>query len=147
MSTHGARRRAGDGVAAERRGVVAGLEAGRRVVGDEERADRQSVREALRERDRVGPDAVGLPREERAAAADAGLHLVEDQQRAVLVGERARLREHLGRERVHAALALHRLEQDRGGVRADVLGERLRRREARRRARAARTPRASPAGR
>ena len=42
-----------DGVAAEGRGVVAGLEAGRRVVGDEQRADRQAVREPLGERDRV----------------------------------------------------------------------------------------------
>ena len=40
-----------DRVAAEGRGVVAGLEAGRRVVGDEQRADRQAVRESLGERD------------------------------------------------------------------------------------------------
>ena len=86
-----------DGVAAEGRGVVAGLEAGGRVVGDEERADREPVREALRERDGVGPHAELLPGEERAGAADAGLHLVEDQQRAVLVGELARLREELRR--------------------------------------------------
>ena len=44
---------AGDGVAAERRGVVARHEAGGRVVGDEQRADRQAVREPLRERDGV----------------------------------------------------------------------------------------------
>ncbi len=128
---HGARGGARDRVAAERRGVVARLEARRCVVRDEQRADRQPVREALGERDRVRPDAVGLPREERAAAADAGLHLVEDQQRAVRVGELACLRERLGRERMDAALALHRLEQDRRGVRADVLGERRRCREAR----------------
>ena len=125
----GAGCRTRDGIAAERRGVVAGLEAGRRVVGDEQRADRQAVREPLRERDCMRLDAESLPREERAGAPDAGLHLVEDQQRAVLVGERARFREGLGRERMHAALALHRLEQDRRGLRPDVLGERLRRRE------------------
>ena len=136
-----------DRVAAERGGVVAGLERRRRVVGDEQRADRQPVREPLRERHRVGPDAELLPREERAGAADAGLHLVEDEQRAVLVGERAREREDLRRERPDAALALHRLEQDRG---------RRRRRRRRRRGvvrasrsarpgRAARTARASPA--
>ena len=45
--------------------------------------DRQPVCEALRERHRVGANAVGLPGEERSAAADACLHLVEDQQRAV----------------------------------------------------------------
>ena len=46
----GARGRARDGVAAEGRGVVAGLEAGRRLVRDEERPDRKPVREPLRER-------------------------------------------------------------------------------------------------
>ena len=44
-------RGARDGVAAEGRGVVAGDEAARRAVGDEQRADRQAVREPLRERD------------------------------------------------------------------------------------------------
>ena len=38
---------------------------------DEERADRQAVREPLRERDGVGPHALVLPGEERAGAADA----------------------------------------------------------------------------
>ena len=52
-----------------------------------------------------------------------------------------------GGERMHAALALHGLEQDRCGLRADVLGECLRRREDARPGRAARTLRASPAAR
>ena len=51
-----------DRVAAEGRGVVAGHEAARRVVGDEQRADRQAVREPLRERERVGPDAARAAR-------------------------------------------------------------------------------------
>ena len=134
----GARRGARDGVAAEGRGVVAGHEAGRRLVGDEQRADRQAVREPLRERDRVGPHAVRLPGEELAGAADAGLHLVEDEQRAVLVGERARLLERLGRERLHAALALHGLEEDRGRVAG---------RRARRASRASRSARPARAAR
>ena len=100
-------------------------------VGDEQRADRQPVREPLRERDGVRPDAVGLPGEEGAATPDAGLHLVEDQQGAVRVRERARLGERLGREWMHAAFALHGLEQDRRRVGADVLGQRLGSREAR----------------
>ena len=116
-----ARRGARDRVAAERRGVVARLEPRRCVIRDEQRADRQAVRKAFRERDRVGLHAELLPREEAAGAADARLHLVEDQQRAVLVRERARLCEELGRERMDAAFALHRLEQDRGRVRPDVL--------------------------
>ena len=65
----------------------------RRRVGDEQRADRQAVCEPLRERDRVRLHAGALPGEELAGAADAGLHLVEDEQRVVLVGERAGLLE------------------------------------------------------
>ena len=94
---HGAGRGAGDGVAAEGRGVVARDEAARLAVGDEQRADRQAVREPLRERDRVGPHARVLPGEERAGAADPGLHLVEDEHRLELVGERARPLERLVR--------------------------------------------------
>ena len=58
------------------------------LVGDEQRADRQPVREPLRERHGVRLHAEPLPREERAGPPHAGLHLVEDEQRAVLVGER-----------------------------------------------------------
>ncbi len=79
----GARGGAGDGVAAEGRGVVARDEPGRGAVGDEQRADREAVREPLGERDRVGADAGPLPGEELARAADPGLHLVEDEQRVV----------------------------------------------------------------
>ena len=49
--------------------------------------------EALGEADGVGPHAEPLEREPRAAAADAGLHLVEQQQRVVAVAQRARLGE------------------------------------------------------
>ena len=65
---------------------------------------------------RVRRDAGLLPREERAGATDAALHLVEDEQRAVLVGERAGGGEKLGAGRMDPALALDRLDQDRGGV-------------------------------
>ena len=52
----GARRGAGDRVAAERRGVVAGREAAGRLVGDEQAADRQAVGEALRQRDELAAE-------------------------------------------------------------------------------------------
>ena len=88
MASHDrARSGAGDRVAAEGAAVIAGRRDPGGAVGDEQRADRQAVREALRERDRVGRDAELLPGEEPAGPADAGLHLVEDEQRAVLVGE------------------------------------------------------------
>src|SRR5581483_3095609 len=51
--------------------------------------------------------------------------------RAELVRELPRLLERLVRERLDTALALHGLEEDRGRLRADVLRERLRRREPR----------------
>src|SRR5581483_3011699 len=78
------------GIAAERARVVARRKPALRAVRDEQRPDRQTVREALGERDDVGLDAERLPCEERPRSSDAGLHLVEDEQRAELVGERPR---------------------------------------------------------
>ena len=127
----GARRGARDRVAAERRGVVAGLEARRCVVGDEQRADRQAVREALRERDRVGPHAE-LCQAKNAPLRPTPVCTSSKISSAPCSSASARASaSDLGRERVDAALALHRLEQDRRGVGPDVLGERLGRREAR----------------
>ena len=104
--------------------MVARLEACGRIVGDEQRADRQPVRETLGERDGVGLHAELLPGEERAAAADARLNLVEHEEGAVLVGQLARPGEDLRGQRVDAAFALHRLEDDRRGLVGDGVGER-----------------------
>ena len=89
------------------------------VVCDEQAADRQPVRQALGERDRVGAHAELLEREERARAADARLHLVEDEQRA---GSSASVARRLDEPRVEGddpALAEHRLEQDAAGLAGD----------------------------
>ncbi len=56
---------ADDRVAAEGRAVVAGRERAGGVVGDEQAADRQAVREPLRERDELRTHAELLEREER----------------------------------------------------------------------------------
>ena len=68
-----------------------------------------------------GRHAEALVGEEIAGAAHAGLHLVEGQQQAVLVAELAQRLEEGMRRGAHAALALHRLDQDAGGLRADRL--------------------------
>ena len=57
-----------------------------------------------------------LPAPHRAGGAEAGLHLVEDQQRLALVGDPAQGREELAAEVVVPALALDRLEDDRGDL-------------------------------
>ena len=85
------------GRAAERRRVVAALEAGVGHVRGQQRADRQAAGEALGDRDRVGPHGAQLLAEPGAAATDAGLHLVVQQQRAVAVAELARERQPLRR--------------------------------------------------
>ena len=64
--------------------MVAGHEPGRRVVGGEQGADRQAVGEPLRQRDQMRADTELLEGEERARPADAGLHLVEAEERPVL---------------------------------------------------------------
>ena len=52
-----------------------------------------------------------LETEPPAGAAEPGLHLVDDEQRLALVAQPAHAVEVLGRRGLHAALALHRLEQ------------------------------------
>ena len=104
-----------DRVAAERRGVVAGLEPARGLVGHEQSADRQPVRKALRQRDESGliPScswAKNVPVRPRPHWISS----VEEQ--AGLCGERGRCLEEGGRSRMDSALALDGLEEDAGDV-------------------------------
>ena len=98
-----------------------------RVADGDAGADRDAAGQALGQRDDVGATtpgrrAVGEP---GAGAADAGLHLVEPQQRAVLVGDLAGGREvAVGRDD-DAGLALDRLEHDGGGLVGDRGGQRV----------------------
>ncbi len=108
-------------IAAEGRAVRTGRHAGGGLGGGQHRADRKAAAERLRQRHHVRRHADALVGEEIAGAAHAGLHLVERQQQAVLVTELAqRFEEGLWRG-AHAALALHRLDQDTRGVRPDRL--------------------------
>ena len=115
---HRVRRRARERVAAERRRVrhrAARLhrEARRRLLAARDRADRDAAAEALRERHHVGRDVVVLVAEPPAGAADAGLHLVEDQDRAGVVAQPAQPGEVARRRDDDAALGLDRLDDDR----------------------------------
>ena len=58
-------------------------------------------------------------REQAPGAAHAGLHLVEQEQNALLVGERAQILEEAPGDLAHAALAHDRLDQDSGRFIAD----------------------------
>ena len=119
---HGVADRHGQRIAAEGGAVDAGGHADRRSVGRKAGAHREAAADALGDRHQVGLDAGPFIGEQLAGPADAALHLVEDQQQAMLVAELAQPLQRLRGEWPDAALALHRLDQDRGGFRGDRLG-------------------------
>jgi hypothetical protein len=72
----------------------------------------------------VGLEAVVLAREPLAGAAEAGLHLVEDQQDAVLIGQFPQPMEEASRCRVVTPFALYGFDQEGGYlVRHDLVLE------------------------
>ena len=123
------RRGARDRRPAERRAVVPGREPAGGPFVCEHRPDRQAVGQRLGQRDDIGPHAEPSQTRTASGPPHAALHLVEDQQRAALVAEPARLCKKLRRGGVHPAFALHRLDDecrhlaivDRGLERADVV--------------------------
>ena len=106
--------RGAEGVAAERRAVGAGVEELARGAEGDERADREAAADALGDRDRVGGDALVLEGEPLPRAPGAGLDLVDDQQRAVPLGDFARRAEEPLGQREHPGLALDGLDEERG---------------------------------
>ena len=113
---HGSGRDRGAAVGAA---VVAGLEHRGDVAACPARTDRHPVAHRLGERDDVGRDARVLEPEPSTGATEPGLDLVDHHQRADLVAELADALEVAGRRRVHAALALQRLDQHRRHRRVD----------------------------
>ena len=107
---HGIAGRHGELIAPEGRPVGAGRHAFRRLGGGEASADRKAAAERLGERHDVRLDAGALVGEEVAGAAHAGLHLVEYQQQAVLVAQRAQRAQELERHDAYAAFRLDRLD-------------------------------------
>src|SRR5690348_10057462 len=82
-------RRARDGPAAERRSERAGLQVLRDRMGHQYGAAGKAAAQAFRDGQKVRPHAVQLCAERRAEPAHAGLHLVDDQERAGAVAGRA----------------------------------------------------------
>ncbi|MPN04036.1 hypothetical protein SDC9_151272 [bioreactor metagenome] len=88
----------------------------------EHAAEGKPRRDALCERDRVRLDAVLLEAEERARSADAGLHLVDEQQNIAGLAEARNLLHKRLIERQHAAFALDELHQHRADGAAHTAG-------------------------
>jgi hypothetical protein len=79
----------------------------------EHAGERQASRDRLRDRDQVGLDAVVLDAEHPARCGRSRLHLVDDEDDAVLVAESPHALDELRRRDHESALALDRLEHDR----------------------------------
>src|SRR4029079_1654294 len=73
----------------------------------------------------VGRHADLLVTEHFTEPANAGLHLVEGEQQSVFVTKLAHFAEELRRCRAYTALALHRLDDNAGGLRRDGGFQRL----------------------
>src|SRR5262249_14733391 len=107
---HGERRGASQRVSAECRAVIALLQQVGGLAARQARANRESAAKALSHREHVRQDPVLLKSEPRSRSADAGLDLIEHEQRTELTRQLARLIEVRRGELVDAALALDGLE-------------------------------------
>ena len=104
--------RGGERIAAEGRAVRAGREDVHDLAAGDKGGHRQHpAAERLAQDQAVGTDALVLEGEPRAGAAQAGLHLVEDQQHAVCVADAAQGGEPARRRHDDAGLALDRLDK------------------------------------
>ena len=113
---HRQRRRAGDRAA----GIGAAQPAGGDHVHDLRLAahprQRKTAGDGLGKGGQVRHHAQLFHGEEAAGTSGAGLHLVGDQQDAVLVAQRAQALQEILRRHMETALALHRLDDDGGDV-------------------------------
>jgi hypothetical protein len=84
-----------------------------------EGGDGYSAPQSLAEGEDVGLDAGVLEAEEAPGAPDAGLDLVEDQQQALVPGQRPQVTQEVVARRIDAGLALDGLEHDPDRLRGD----------------------------
>ena len=114
-------------VAAEGAAVVAGGELGHHVGTRQECAHRQQpAAERFAQHQTVGFDAFVVAGQQRAGAAQAGLHFVADHQDVVARADLAHRLEVARRRHDDAGLTLDGLDEERGGVRRDRGVERSR---------------------
>ncbi len=112
----------GQRVAAEGRAVRAGRDHVHHVVVRRDRGHgQQAAAERLAHHVDVGHDVLVVARERPPGAGEAGLHLVRHHQHLVAGAQVTHARQEPGRRDQHPALALDRLEQDRGRVLVDRL--------------------------
>ena len=112
---HRERDRCGEAVHRESRAVLAVEIAAPGLVAVETGADRhQAAAQRLGQQQHVRLHALGLRREQMAGAPQAGLDLVEHEQRAVAFAQGLGRRQITGRRRDHAGFALHRFDEERG---------------------------------
>ncbi|MCY1420806.1 hypothetical protein D9M71_364400 [compost metagenome] len=82
------------------------------MLATDHRAQRQAAGDALAEQQQIRLDAQPREGEALAGAAEAGLDLVDDQHDVALVAEAPQILGEACVQRLEAALALHRLEDD-----------------------------------
>ena len=99
--------------------VGAGDHAGGNLFGRQAGAERETAADRLGDGHDVGRDAGPFMREQPPGAAHAALHLVKDQEHAVLVAQGAQAPEIINRHGCNPAFALNRLDEDGGGIGID----------------------------
>ena len=115
-----------DRVAAVRAAVRSDGPARHQLGRRSDRSDREARRDALGHHDDVGLHVALFDREHGAGACEAGLHLVRDEQDAVLRADRRDLFEEAGGRLQVPALAEHRLDDRRCGLgRGGLAGEQV----------------------
>src|SRR5687767_8876452 len=100
--------------AAECRAMIAGLYCRCDFTRDENRPHRQSSGERLRQRHHVWNDIEALVRKKSPETPQAALYLVEDERNPALSREPSELVQKRHLQHSHAALALNRLQDERG---------------------------------